>query len=85
MNINLTLQRLMPFLAQYLKNVLSSQSSDWWAGSVVNQLSFHQQRQINEKKITSIESLDLAALIRVFDKNWHGISFHQQLSRELLK
>ena len=77
------LQKLMHFLAQYLENALSTQSDNWWAETVVNKLSFHQQRQISEKKITSIDALDLAALIRVFDQNWYEISFQQNLNREL--
>ena len=42
--------------------------------AVINNLSSQQQYQIKQRKIDSLASLDLAALLRVFDQNWYHIS-----------
>jgi len=47
---------------------------EWWKTNVVAKLSHQQQKRVERGEIKSLEDMDLAALIRVFDKNWHEIS-----------
>ena len=55
---------------------------DWWKKSVVWKLSASQERLVEEKNILKIEQLDLAALLRVLDKNWYEISERDNLPRD---
>ena len=73
-NLNSLLQKATSSLAVYLEKVLPSLVNDWWKEAVVNILSFQQQRRVKERRIISLISLDLAALLRVLDKNWYQIS-----------
>ena len=66
----------------FLNTVLPEVSSDWWCSNVVPSLSFQQQRMVEEKKISSLSGLDLAALLRIIDKNWYDISNKSTLSNE---
>jgi len=83
---------LMVDVASCIRNFLGKAlpliSDKWWELYVVNELTFHQQKIVEEKNITDLNGLDLAALLRVFSRNWHELSFHQGLnkkSREWLK
>lgn len=66
----------------FLNSVLPEVSTDWWSSSVVPSLSFQQQRMVEEKKISSLSGLDLAAMLRILDKNWYDISAKRNLSNE---
>ena len=48
--------------------------ADWWEKCVVSKLSYQQQERVNRSQISGLERLDIAALIRVLDKNWHEIA-----------
>src|ERR1035437_9694833 len=61
-------------LCHYLEERLPSLSDNWWAQLVVRELSFQQQRAVEQRKITTLSGLDLAALLRVLDQNWYAIS-----------
>ncbi|MFA6293345.1 MAG: helicase-related protein [Victivallales bacterium] len=61
-------------LVIFLDDVLPSLFDDWWKNAVVCNLSFQQQRRIEQSKINSLASLDLAALLRVLDQNWYQVS-----------
>lgn len=61
-------------LAGFLDSKLESLSSDWWQQNVVECLSFHQQRVVQEQGYTALRQLDLAALLRVLDQNWYELS-----------
>jgi superfamily II DNA or RNA helicase len=69
-------------LSTFLKKILPSLFEDWWKQAVVNNLSFQQQQQIERRNLNSLESLDLAALLRVLDQNWYQISNKLHLSVE---
>ncbi len=69
-------------LARFLEKVLPSLFDHWWNKAVVNLLSFQQQRRVKERSINSLASLDLAALLRVLDQNWHQISNKLGLTSE---
>jgi superfamily II DNA/RNA helicase len=83
---NKTLNLLSVFLKQHLP--LISATDDWWKNNVLNYLS-HQQLQLVERhKITTLEGLDLAGLLRVFDQNWCDLKNHLNLppeNRNLIK
>lgn len=49
-------------------------SPDWWVTYVVNQLTFQQQKILQQEKLTRLDQLDLAALLRLLDKNWYELS-----------
>jgi hypothetical protein len=55
----------------------------WWSSHVVNQLTYGQQGQIRTRGIESLDGLDLAALLRVFDRNWAELSHTARLPNEV--
>jgi len=61
-------------LCHYLEGLLPRLSEQWWVELVVRVLSFQQQRAVEQRKITSLSGLDLAALLRVLDQNWYAIA-----------
>ena len=69
-------------LARFLGSTLPPLFTDWWNDGVINVLSFQQRRRVKELEINSLESLDLAALLKVFDQNWYQISSALDLSSE---
>jgi len=54
----------------------------WWNDCVLQRLTFQQQRSVEERRIASLASLDLAALLRVLDQNFHEIAAVHRLPRE---
>jgi len=70
------------FLANFLNRLLPPLFNDWWNVAVINNLSFQQQRQVKQRGIESLTSLDLAALLRVLDRNWYQISMKLGLTSE---
>ena len=66
----------------FLEKVLPALSNDWWNEAVVANLSVQQQRRVKERDINSLASLDLAALLRVFDRNWYQVSTKLELTSE---
>jgi len=81
-NFHIFLQRLSAQLAAFLKRELPPLFDDWWNKAVVNTLSFHQKRRLEQRNITSLGGLDLAALLRVLDQNWYRISSSLNLTPE---
>ena len=81
-NLNTVLPKVTASLAAYLEKVLPSLFEEWWEKAVVSTLSFQQRRRIEQGKINSLSSLDLAALLRVFDQNWYQISTKLNLTSE---
>jgi len=71
------------FLSLYLEKILPSLFEDWWEQAVVKNLSYQQQRRIEQHHIDSLASLDLAALLRVMDQNWYQISTKMNLTSEI--
>jgi hypothetical protein len=56
-----------------LESHLPTASADWWKSCVLDNLSFQQRRLAEEKGFSSLDGLDLAALLRVTDQNWREI------------
>lgn len=75
---NETAESLRAFLGPVLTEIFDS----WWSANVIPALSFQQQRMVEEKGIASLSGLDLAALLRVLDKNWYEISSKRSLNGE---
>ncbi len=69
-------------LSAFLSIHLPTFGEDWWETNVVDRLSFQQQRAVNERGLTSLQQLDFAALLRLFDKNWYELSQALPLPRE---
>lgn len=61
-------------LGIWLNKKLPSITEDWWQELVVNNLSNLQKENVLNSGIKSIEGLDLAELLRVFDRNWFVIT-----------
>jgi len=76
------LNQVAPFLRIVLEKEFSRISPDWWNYRVVSNLTEQQQRNVRQKKVTSLDGLDLAALLRVFDANFFDIQNSVELPRE---
>lgn len=66
----------------WLEANLPALGSTWWADNVVQRLTFQQQRSVQERHIDSLSRLDLAALLRVLDQNWHELAAFKPLPKE---
>ena len=69
-------------LCSWLEARLPSLGATWWTDNVVNRLTFQQQRSVQERRIERMSGLDLAALLRVLDQNWHELAAVEPLPRE---
>jgi len=69
-------------LSTFLERILPEISDNWWEDAVLNVLSLQQRRFVKQKNISSLSALDLAALIRIFDQNWHLIGPKQNFPSE---
>lgn len=69
-------------LAGFLAEQLPPLGENWWKTHVEFHLSFQQQRRVEEHGLTTLDKLDFAALLRVFDRNWHEFSHSLNLPRE---
>ncbi|MGD0088297.1 MAG: helicase-related protein [Planctomycetota bacterium] len=71
-----------PELARFLNAKFPELASEWWQKHVVDRLSFQQQRMVQERGHKTLQQLDFAALLRVFDQNWYELSNVLRLPRE---
>ncbi len=68
-------------LTPWLREVLNSiAEKDWWKTLVVPQLSYQQAQRVERENIAQLGRLDLAALLRVLEKNWYHISQKKKIS-----
>ena len=67
------------FLERHLPQVCGE---EWWKKCVQWKLSVPQERLLNERKISNLTELDLAALLRVLEKNWRELSLSLGLPRD---
>ena len=58
-------------LSEWLYIMLSKVSNDWWNECVIDNLSYSQKEIVNSKGVSTLEELDLAALLRIADKSWY--------------
>ncbi len=66
-------------LIALLAEALPRLSADWWRDQVVDKLTYQQQGFIQSARIVRLEQLDLAALLRILDQNWHEIAVSRAL------
>ena len=65
-------------LCQFLdKRLPTLGDEDWWVKRVVDKLSFQQQRYVEQRGISELGGLDLAALIRILDQNWYDLNWKE--------
>ncbi len=69
-------------LADFLTRTWKVESDDWWKKKVLDQLTEGQVRAVRERKAKTLHDLDLAALLRVFDRAWFDISVTHDLPRD---
>lgn len=55
----------------WLNKMLPRLSDQWWNECVLSSLSFNQSQLAQEKNYTDLAQFDLAALLRIIDKNWY--------------
>lgn len=70
-----------PALRHFLGEALPRVSANWWDTLVVRNLTDQQARVVRQKGVTSLDGLDLAALLRVFDASYFEISNTTDLPR----
>lgn len=61
-------------MGTWLSKKLPTITDNWWHELVVNNLSTLQREHVLNNGITSIDGLDLAELLRVFERNWFVIT-----------
>lgn len=59
-------------LIKWLGAMLPRVSNNWWQDCVIDRLSFNQRAIVDENKISKLNEFDLAALLRIADKNWYS-------------
>lgn len=55
----------------WLSKMLPRISEQWWNECVLSSLSFNQSQLAQERNYTNLSQFDLAALLRIIDKNWY--------------
>ena len=72
--MNTFMHQLAERMSDWLGSRLPKLTDNWWNDLVYNNLSQLQRDQVDLKHITDLKGLDLAALLRVFDRNWFVIT-----------
>lgn len=72
--MNTYMYQLAEKMSDWLGSRLPRLTDSWWNDLVYNNLSQLQRDQVDAKHITELAGLDLAALLRVFDRNWFVIT-----------
>lgn len=60
-------------LSKWLNKMLPKITNEWWEDCVIGKLSFNQHQLAIEKNIKKLDEFDLAALLRIADKNWYAM------------
>ncbi len=68
-------------LSSWLDEELPTINDQWWDSYVIQELSYPQQLRVERAGISSVSQLDLAAVLRIFDRNWYDISQRFNLPR----
>lgn len=61
-------------MGNWLGNTLPRITDNWWDDLVMNHLSVLQRETVIANNIHDIKGLDLAAILRIFDRNWFVIT-----------
>jgi superfamily II DNA or RNA helicase len=76
------LEELGIVVRRFLSVHLPELGDDWWEKGVVTALSYQQRQIVQERRWTTLEELDLAALLRLVDQNWEHLRPRSNLSFE---
>ena len=68
--VHAELETLSGVARRFLNSRLPAEGGDWWTTTVLDVLSVQQRLHAQEAGWTSLDDLDLAALLRVTDRNW---------------
>ena len=68
------LRQVASALCGALEELLPSLSETWWETCVQSKLSFQQRRHVKQRRISRLDQLDLAGLIRLVDQNWYELA-----------
>ena len=90
--MNAFILRLAERMSSWMGLRLPRITDNWWDELVYRNLSPLQRDRVDSKNITELRCLDLASLLRIFDRNWFVISstcfmnskYRQQI-REMIK
>jgi len=66
----------------WLCEALPSLDQAWWSSLVLSNLSYQQRERVERQGIDSLRQLDLAALLRVMDRNWYELSAKFDLTHQ---
>ncbi len=69
-------------LVKLLEGVMPVLDSDWWNSLVLDKLTYQQKTFASSLPSPALERLDLAALLRVADRNWYDIASQGDFNRE---
>ena len=69
-------------LASFLATHLPTLGPQWWTTHVEEELTYTQQRWVRERGLTRLDQLDLAALLRIINRNWSELARTANLPRE---
>lgn len=71
--INGYLHTAAKLLESWLDKMLPKVSENWWQECVLDKLSYNQRMIAENKNITKLAEFDLAALLRIADRNWYAM------------
>lgn len=72
--MNAYMFQLSEQLSGWLSKVFPKVTENWWQELVINNLTQMQRSKVFDTGVSTITGLDLASLLRVFDRNWFVIS-----------
>ena len=61
-------------MGKWLDKSLPQITNNWWQELVLNNLSSLQKDKVEKSNIRNVAGLDLASLLRVFERNWFVIT-----------
>lgn len=70
-HIHIYLRTVQVKLVAWLEHNLPQCADNWWDFCVISTLSYEQRERAHEMHYTSLNQLDLAALLRIMNKNWY--------------
>jgi ATP-dependent helicase HepA len=68
------LTNLTDCIASFLARVLPGRSGRWWQTHVLDELTFQQREYVDRAGHSRLDQLDLAALLRIADRNWSEVA-----------
>lgn len=86
--MNEYLHQATGLLVTWLEKMLPRASEDWWNECVLDRLSYRQREFAIKKAFKSLSDFDLAAVLRITDKNWYdmrSLAYLPTYERECLR